>query len=128
MNGLSFELAPPAVAPDPNRGDVACFVGYVGRRATPLPASVHTALVEARWIDGPWARPEAEVEALLQLPVVVDSWNAFDALFAWAKRPVMQPVGSEQRLCASYLGAAVRSFFANGGRRALNVCCGDRWP
>jgi hypothetical protein len=128
MNGLSFELAPPAVAPDPNRVDVACFVGYVGRRATPLPASVHTALVEARWIDGPWARPEAEVEALLQLPVVVDSWNAFDALFAWDRRPVMQPVGSEQRLCASYLGAAVRSFFANGGRRALIVRCGDPWP
>jgi len=128
MNGLSFELAPPAVAPDPNRVDVACFVGYVGRRATALPASVHAALVEARWIDGPWARPAVEVEALLQLPVVVESWNAFDALFAWDRRPVMQPVGSEQRLCASYLGAAVRSFFANGGRRALIVRCGDPWP
>jgi len=128
MNGLSFELAPPAVAPDPNRVDVACFVGYVGRRASALPAGVRTALAEARWIAGPWARPPAEVEALLQLPVVVDSWNAFDALFAWDRRPVMGPVGSGERCCASYLGAAVRSFFANGGRRALIVRCGDPWP
>ncbi len=128
MNGLSFELAPPAVAPDPNRVDVACFVGYVGRRASALPASVRTALAEGRWIGGPWARPDAEVEALLQLPVVVDSWNAFDALFAWDRRPVMRPAGSGERHCASYLGAAVRSFFANGGRRAVIVRCGDPWP
>ncbi|WP_291995003.1 phage tail protein [Candidatus Accumulibacter sp. ACC003] len=124
MNGVSFELAPPRVAADANRVDVACFVGYVGRRATALPANVRTALAETRWIAGPWARPPAEVEALLQLPVVVDSWNAFDALFAWDSRPI----GRGERRCASYLGAAVRSFFANGGRRALIVRCGDPWP
>ena len=124
MNGLSFTLAPPAAAADPNRVDVACFVGYVARRTTPLPVSVRAALAEARWIGGPWARPDTEVEALLQLPVVVESWNAFDALFAWERRPV----GSGGRGCASYLGAAVRSFFANGGRRALIVRCGDPWP
>lgn len=124
MNGLSFELAPPALAPDQNRVDVACFVGYVARRTSALPARVRAALAEARWIDGPWARPDAEVEALLQLPVVVESWNAFDALFAWDTRPV----GRGGRHCASYLGAAVRSFFANGGRRAVIVRGGDPWP
>ena len=124
MNGLSFELAPLAPAPDPNRVDIACFVGHVARRATPLPANVRTALAEARWTSGPWARPDTEVEALLQLPVVVESWNAFDALFAWESRPV----GAGTRSCASYLGAAVRSFFANGGRRAVIVRCGDPWP
>ena len=117
MNGLSFELAPPAPAPDPNRVDIACFVGYVARRATPLPAAVRAALAEARWTDGPYARPQPELEALLQLPVVVESWNAFDTLFAWDARPV----GVGGRTCASYLGAAVRSFFANGGRRAVIV-------
>lgn len=124
MNGLSFELAPPAVAPDPNRVDVACFVGYVARRTAALPAGVRGALAEARWIGGPWGRPDADVEALLQLPVVVESWNAFDALFAWDERPV----GRGGRRCASYLGAAVRSFFGNGGRRAVIVRCGDPWP
>ncbi len=124
MNGLSFALAPPVLAPDQNRTDVACFVGYVPRRTSPLPARVCAALAEAGWIDGPWARPDPEVESLLQLPVVVESWNAFDALFAWDARPV----GRGGRRCASYLGAAVRSFFANGGRRALIVRCGDPWP
>ena len=56
MNGLSFELAPPAVAPDPNRVDVACFVGYVARRTAALPAGVRRALAEARWIGGPWGQ------------------------------------------------------------------------
>ena len=124
MNGLSFELAPSAPTPDPNRVDIACFTGYVARRATPLPAAVRAALAEARWVDGPYARPQPELEALLQLPVVVESWGAFDALFAWDARPV----GVGGRTCASYLGAAVRSFFANGGRRAVIVRCGDPWP
>jgi hypothetical protein len=66
-----------------------------------------------------------EVEALLQLPVVVESWMAFDALFAWEARPVS--AGSARR-CTSYLGAAVRSFFAHGGRRAVIVRAGDPWP
>ena len=30
--------------------------------------------------------------------------------------------------CASYLGAAVRRFFAQGGRRAIVVRVGDPWP
>ena len=124
MNGLSFELAPSAPTPDPNRVDIACFTGYVARRATPLPVAVRAALAEARWTDGPYARPQPELEALLQLPVVVESWGAFDALFAWDARPV----GVGGRTCASYLGAAVRSFFANGGRRAVIVRCGDPWP
>ncbi|MEF8728771.1 MAG: phage tail protein [Accumulibacter sp.] len=124
MNGLSFEIAPPAAAADPNRVDVACFVGFVGRRSTPLPDSVRAALAAAGWIGGPWARPAEEIESLLQVPVVVDSWNAFAALYDWAARPV----GSGTRRCASYLGAAVRSFFANGGRRAVVVRCGDPWP
>ena len=72
MNGLSFELAPSAPTPDPNRVDIACFTGYVARRATPLPVAVRAALAEARWTDGPYARPQPELEALLRLPVVVE--------------------------------------------------------
>ena len=130
MNGLSFELAPPAAAPEPNRVDIACFVGYIARRASRLPASVRAALAEARWVEGPYARPEPELEALFQLPVVVESWNAFDALFAWDARPVGVGMGMSagDRRCTCYLGAAVRSFFANGGRRAVIVRCGDPWP
>ena len=52
MNGLSFELAPPAAAADPNRVDVACFIGYVARRQTPLVADVRKALAAAGWKIG----------------------------------------------------------------------------
>ncbi len=125
MNGLTFELAAPAPQADPNRVDIACFVGFVGRRPTPLPAAVRAALAQARWTRGPWARPADEIEALLQLPVTVDSWSAFDALFAWDERPV---AAGATRRCATLLGAAVRRFFAEGGQRAVIVRAGDPWP
>lgn len=124
MRGLAFESAPPALQADPNRVDIACFVGFVGRRPGALPAAVRTALARARWTDGPWARPAAELDSLLQLPVAVDGWTAFDALYAWDERPL----GGGRQHCASALGAAVRRFFASGGRRALIVRCGDPWP
>lgn len=124
MRGLDFERAAQAQRPDQNRVDIACFVGFVARRDGALPAAVRAALARARWTDGPWARPAAEVETLLQLPVTVDNWATFDALFAWEARPL----GTGSGRCASALGAAVRRFFACGGRRAVIVRCGDPWP
>ena len=62
MRGLDFEHAAQAQRPDPNRVDIACFVGFVARREGALPASVRAELARARWTDGPWARPAAEVE------------------------------------------------------------------
>ena len=136
MYGLRFETAAPPLRPDPNRTDVACFIGYVARRPGPLPASVIDMLAAQRWLvrdataargwsPGSWRSDADEIETLFQLPVVVEGWAAFDALFAWDARPVK--AGSTRR-CTSYLGAAVRSFFANGGRRAVIVRAGDPWP
>lgn len=136
MYGLRFETAAPPLRPDPNRVDVACFIGFVARRAGALPASVVDSLAAQRWLvrdgtvvrgwrPGPWRTDADEIEALLQLPVVVESWAAFDALYAWEARPV--GVGGARR-CAAYTGAAVRSFFAQGGRRAVIVRTGDPWP
>jgi len=126
---LVFETAVPPAAPDPHRADVACFVGHVARRASPLPDAVRAQLARDGWIDGIWARPPADIDALLNVPVAIDSWDRFDALFAWDTRPlraVAQGLGAD--VCASYLGAAVRSFFARGGRRAIVVRVGDPWP
>ncbi|WP_066337553.1 hypothetical protein [Azohydromonas lata] len=104
--GLIFETATPAPLTSPARADVACFVGFIQRRPAGVPAGAG--------------------EADLLLPVVVDGWNAFDALFDWAARPVSTAEASG--LCATWLGAAVRSFFAAGGRRAVIVRCGDPAP
>lgn len=123
--GLNFEIAPRAAAAATARADVACFVGYVARRTNaPLPVPLLTQLREAGWASGPWARPPAALESLLHVPVVIDSWDRFDQLYAWEQRPLLP---GRREVCASYLGAAVRSYFAQGGRRAVVIRVGDPW-
>jgi hypothetical protein len=125
LSDLRFETAAPPAPATPSRADVACFVGYVGRRGRSLPAAVREQLRAGGWVDGPWQRPEADASALRQVPVTVDSWEAFDRLYLWDRRAL----GSDAAMtCATYLGAAVRSYFASGGRRAVIVRVGDPWP
>lgn len=123
---LVFTTAAPSVTQDVQRADVACFVGYVARRmSVALPDVVRAQLRVAGWVDGVWARDADDIESLLDVPVALDGWDLFDQLFAWDARPV-SPGGDAT--CASYLGAAVRSFFARGGRRVVIVRVGDPWP
>jgi len=123
---LVFEPAAPAAPPDALRADVACFVGFVGRRAgRPLPQALLAQLDAAGWVRGPWARTGEQLDSLLNLPLVLDSWHLFDRFYAWDERPLD---AQGRRRCASYLGAAVRSFFARGGRLAVVVRMGDPWP
>ena len=122
---LDFHTARTTAAAAPQRTDVACFVGYVRRHATRLPREVLDDLRRGGWTEGPWRRPVAEVHALEHLPITVNSWESFDQLFDWRSRAV-SAAGS--LTCASYMGAAIRSFFAQGGRRAIVVRVGDPWP
>jgi hypothetical protein len=122
---LEFDTARVSVPAAPQRTDIACFVGYVRARNAPLPRQVIEDLRAAGWIDGPWRRSDAQIRTLEQLPVVVESWDAFDQVFDWRSRPV---AADNAATCASYLGAAVRRFFAQGGRRAIVVRVGDPWP
>lgn len=123
---LVFEVATDPAPVASGRNDIACFVGFVARRAgTALPAGTRDALRRAGWIDGPWDVGEARLAALADLPVPVDSWTEFQRLYDWAARPVT--AGGGER-AASLLGSAVRGFFAHGGRRALIVRVGDPWP
>lgn len=122
---LIFETAAERAPTAPQRTDIACFIGHVGRRDAPLPAPVIAELRAAGWVDGPWRRTEAQLRSLEQLPVTVESWDAFDRLFDWRSRSVAT---SGPATCATPLGAAVRRFFAQGGQRALVVRTGDPWP
>ena len=128
---LIFETAAPALRTAPERADVACFVGFVARRREqPLPKSVQRQLTDAGWVHGPWRKGAGALEALDNVPVVIDSWALFDRLFAWDERLVGRApdaVSGAPSLCATYLGAAVRSFFARGGQRAVVVRVGDPW-
>ncbi|MGZ9014245.1 MAG: phage tail protein [Burkholderiales bacterium] len=124
--GLVFQTAAPPAPPMPNRTDIACVVGFVARRnGVPLPASTLAELAQAGWKDGPWRRSAASLESTLQLPIAVESWETFDRLYAWDER-VVSTAGKAR--CATYFGAAVRSFFARGGQRAIVVRVGDPWP
>jgi hypothetical protein len=123
---LEFETARPSAPAAPQRTDIACFIGHVARRGSPVPPEVIADLRAAGWIDGPWRRRDAaQITALEQLPVTVESWEAFDRLFDWRSRPVS---ADGPATCATYVGAAVRRFFAQGGQRAVIVRTGDPWP
>jgi hypothetical protein len=81
-------------------------------------------LQDAGWVNAPGARTLAEVTADLgQLPVRIDSWNTFDELFDWRIENLDGDLPS-----ATYLGVAVRSFFAQGGRRCYVIRAGDPLP
>lgn len=110
----------------PGRADIAMFVGLVPRRNRPLPGHIRSALVESGWAGiGPFARNDAAVEALLDVPVSVASWGEFDALFAWDKR-LVSPDGTATLPCA--LGLAVKRYFVEGGVKAWIVRTGDPLP
>ena len=85
----------------------------------PLPTALSGWLTERGWVEGPYARP---VDDLLDLPVPIENWQQFEALFDWRDRTGSGNDG------AAYFGAAVRSYFAQGGRKCYVVRAGDPWP
>jgi len=133
LGRIAFEVQQPVAPSAPTRADIVCFVGYVEQRlesipvakrgtVEALPGSLRRWLDARGWLAGPYARV-ADATALLHVPVPVDDWATFDQLFAWERRPV---VG--EGVASTYLGAAVRSFFAQGGRRCYVVRAGDPIP
>jgi uncharacterized protein len=132
MRGVFFDQRVAPVARSPYRADVALFVGFVDRRrrkhvpGMPIDDVVAQRIVPSdddpgdprlyRWLvtEG-WARgvPDADrarIDELVGIPVPIDSFATFDRLFAWEFRPC----GTDY--CDTYLGAAIRSFFVQGGR------------
>lgn len=127
MQTVSFEVEPALARPAPNRADIACFVGFVGTRGRPLPATIRQWLIERGWLappagTAPFARQDG-VAALRDVPIPIESWAMFDRLFAWDRRPVEGISGPPW--ATTYLGAAVRSFFAQGGRKCYVVRVDD---
>jgi len=129
---LEFATAAPP-GPSMDRADVALFVGAVTRRRlgdgvqaspTPVPASL------LKWWDeaqGWWERerrpgqPRHDRDHLLNLPVPLTGWSEFESLFV-VDRSVLGAAGLR---VACPLAAAVRAFFAGGGRRCYVVRTGD---
>lgn len=119
MSRLTFDIQARPIAADPARADIACFVGFVARRESDLPRRMVDWLTERRWDEY-----TNDLSALLDIPIPIDSWDLFDALFAWESRPL---VDGSSETAATYLGAAVRSFFHQGGRKCVVIRTGEPW-
>lgn len=126
LRGLQFE---PWVAPVHywrNRMDVACFLGFTRRRAgAGLPISVVQWLRQQGWIDAP-GQPSSDqidadgagADALDHMPVPIDDWPMFEQIFEVRSGLVGSDTPAR---VPGYLAAAVRSFFAQGGRRCVVI-------
>jgi hypothetical protein len=115
MSRIAFDRAHPVVESDPARNDVACFVGLARATGTALPPAILSWLQLHGWTDGPPARSIAP--PFNDIPIPIESYATFTALF--------DPGGSAESWGTDYLAAAVRSFFAQGGRRCYIVCMGE---
>jgi hypothetical protein len=124
-------------------GDAAnAFPGWLQRMGwTPQPSAVAASELFRRaagglfgdslvewWVEHGWLAPAsgrsaADLLELSDVPVPVDTWDAFDALFGWDRRPL----DGSGRHADTPIGAAVRRFFLHGGRKCYVVRIGDAW-
>ena len=101
------------------------------RELTPLPESVVEDLRQREFQPhgllgadelSAWQR----IQRLCNLPVPIESFESFDALFAWDQRGIRDRlVREDDPVVATPLGVALRAFFGEGGRRAYVVRTGD---
>ena len=121
MSRIVFENERPPAEVDPARTDVACFVGLVRCvRHAVLPPSVVAWLKQRGWIEGPFARYQPGASppwSIEDIPIPIETYSAFTSLF--------DAGGSAGRSGTDYLAAAVRTFFAQGGKRCYVVRMDD---
>lgn len=115
MSRIMFDNAHPLVESDPARTDIACFVGLARATGTALPVAVQNWLQSHGWTDGPLAR--STDSPFTDIPIPIETYATFTSLF--------DPGGSVSSYGTDYLAAAVRSFFAQGGRRCYIVRTDD---
>ncbi len=121
MKGLIFEAMAPRPDASANRTDEACFIGYAGVRHIGTPDRLRRWLQqEGWWSSASSTGLQSGVESLYDVPVPIHNWEEFDQLFAWDRRSYGQAT-----VGATYLGAAIRSFFAQGGRKCFVISLGE---
>ena len=116
LQGLGWIPNPNATAP-----------GDLFRRAA---AGLLGEAVVEWWVEHAWLTPfsgrsAADLLELDDVPVPIDTWDMFDAHFAWDDRPLVE--GTVRRSDTT-LGAAVRRFFLQGGRKCYVIRVGLPWP
>jgi uncharacterized protein len=120
MSRIVFENERPPAQVDSGRADVACFVGLVRCNAgAVLPPAVQEWLKLQGWVDGPFARLSSPVPPtpIADVPIPIETYPAFTALF--------DAGGSAASFGTDYVAVAVRTFFAQGGKRCYVVRMDD---
>jgi hypothetical protein len=107
MSRVIFDNTPQAPAFNPGRADVACFVGLA-----PVLDGARLSAGMASWLSSLGYRPD-RIAPIYNVPVLIESYAAFSAIFDDAQAGTGR--GTD------YLATAVRSFFAQGGKRCYVV-------
>jgi hypothetical protein len=132
----ALRVVPPAGVDAPSEYPLFAGLSEAGWAQRPYRADAdgrsplygHAAGPSAAPTPPPWTRSDDALESLLDVPVPIESWETFDRLFAWDTRPLSAASATGDLRAATHLGAAVRSFFAQGGRRCQVIRVGDPWP
>jgi len=87
---------------------------WADQATTSIPPALQDWLKARGWLEGRYAR---DLDQLADVPIPVESYAGFTALF--------DPGGSSASWGTDYVAAALRSFFAQGGKRCYLVRMGD---
>jgi len=111
MSRVIFNNQPAAPVLNPGRADIACFVGLV--RVLPG-ATVSVAM--SSWLNS-LGYSSAQIATITNIPVMVESYLAFTSIF--------DDGSAGTGYGTDYLATAIRSYFAQGGRRCYVVRVDD---
>ena len=111
MSRVIFDNQPAAPQLNPGRADIACFVGLVRL----LPGATVPAAM-ATWLNS-LGYSNAQIATITNIPVMVESYLAFTSIF--------DDGSAGTGFGTDYVATAIRSFFAQGGRRCYVVRVDD---
>lgn len=111
MNGLIFDTKSAAPQFNPTRADVACIVGLVRRLDGAALSPGLSTWLQSLGYHG------SQIAKITNVPVPLETYSGFTSLF--------DSGGSGTGFGTDYVAAAVRSFFAQGGRKCYLVRVGD---
>jgi hypothetical protein len=111
MSRVIFDKQPPPPQLNPGRADIACFVGLMRRLpGATVPAATAAWLTSLGYSGG-------QIAQITNVPIQLESYVGFTSIFDVGR--------GGTGFGTDYLAAAVRSFFAQGGRRCYVVRVGD---
>jgi hypothetical protein len=113
MNGLTFHRQATINDTPELRTDIACFAGLINIRAgkTWTPEIADWLLAHSWITEKDVGQPLIVDSSSLNIPIPIENWAVFDGLFQWESRTTDGSGGP------TYLGMAVRAFFAQGGQK-----------